>query len=63
MTSNEYETMVQVHIKPVLGGRMLDGLGPADVRRLLAALGEKETTGRSGGPCRLSPRMVQFARS
>lgn len=56
-----YETMVRVHIKPVLGRRKLDELGPADVRHLLAVLREKETTGHGGGRRTLSKRMVQFA--
>ncbi len=58
---NGYETMVRRHIKPVVGGRYLVDLSPADVRRLLAVLREKETTGHGGGLRRLSPRMVQFA--
>lgn len=60
-TYKGYETMVRVHIKPVLGKKKLDELGPTDVRRLLAALREKGTTGHGGGPRNLSPRMVQFA--
>ncbi|WP_181778890.1 tyrosine-type recombinase/integrase [Pseudonocardia pini] len=56
-----YETMVRVHIKPVLGKEKLDEVGPAEVRKLLAVLRDKETTGRGGGPRRLSHRMVQFA--
>lgn len=56
-----YEVMVRRHIKPVLGGQYLVGLSPADVRRLLATLRTKETTGHGGGPRTLSPRMVQFA--
>ncbi|MBN9109929.1 MAG: site-specific integrase [Pseudonocardia sp.] len=56
-----YETMVRVHIKPVLGRKKLDELGPADVRHLLAVLREKETTGHGGGRRTLSKRMVQFA--
>jgi hypothetical protein len=36
-------------------------LAPADVRRPLAALREKEAAGHGGGPPTLSPRMVQFA--
>lgn len=56
-----YEIMVRRHIKPVLGSRYLVDLSPADVRRLLAALREKETTGHGGGRRTLSPRMVQFA--
>ncbi len=56
-----YEIMVRRHIKPVLGSLYLVDLSPADVRRLLAALREKETTGHGGGPRTLSPRMVQFA--
>lgn len=56
-----YEVMVRRHIKPVVGGRYLADLSPADVRRLLAALREKQTTGHGGGPRTLSPRMVQFA--
>lgn len=56
-----YEIMVRRHIKPAVGGRYLVDLSPADVRRLLAALREKETTGHGGGPRTLSPRMVQFA--
>lgn len=55
------ETMVRVHIKPVLGRKKLDELGPTDVRRLLAALRDKGTSGHGGGPPKLSPRMVQFA--
>lgn len=60
-TYKGYETMVRVHIKPVLGTKKLDELGPTDVRRLLAALREKETSGHGGGVRKLSPRMVQFA--
>jgi integrase len=60
-THKGYEIMVRVHIKPVLAGKMLDELGPTDVRRLLAALREKKTSGHGGGPRKLSPRMVQFA--
>lgn len=56
-----YETMVRVHIKPVLGRKKLDELGPAEVRHLLAVLREKETTGHGGGRRTLSKRMVQFA--
>ena len=56
-----YEIMVRRHIKPVLGTRHLVDLSPADVRRLLAVLREKETTGHGGGPRTLSPRMVQSA--
>ncbi|MFC7660896.1 tyrosine recombinase XerC [Pseudonocardia benzenivorans] len=56
-----YETMVRVHIKPVLGRKKLDELGPADVRHLLTVLREKETTGHGGGRRTLSKRMVQFA--
>lgn len=56
-----YETMVRVHIKPVLGKKKLDEVGPAEVRHLLSVLREKETTGRGGGPRKLSHRMVQFA--
>jgi hypothetical protein len=43
-TYKGYETMVRVHIKPLLG-KKLDELGPTDVRWLLAALREKETSG------------------
>ena len=60
-TYNGYETMVRVHIKPVIGRKKLDELGPADVRRLLAELRDKDTDGRGGGPRKLSTRMVQFA--
>jgi integrase len=60
-TYKGYETMVRVHIKPVLGKKKLDELGPADVRRLLAELREKETSGHGGGRRHLSPRMIQFA--
>ncbi len=60
-TYNGYETMVRLHIKPAVGGRYLVDLSPADVRRLLALLREKETTGHGGGLRTLSPRMVQFA--
>jgi integrase len=60
-TYKGYETMVRVHITPVLGRVKLDELGPTDVRRLLAALREKQTSGHGGGPRGLSPRMVQFA--
>lgn len=60
-TYSGYETMARQHIKPVLGGRYLVDLSPADVRRLLAVLREKKTTGHGGGPRTLSPRMVQFA--
>lgn len=56
-----YETMVRQHIKPALGRKYLDALGPADVRRFVADLRKKRTTGRGGGPRVLSPRMVQFA--
>jgi integrase len=55
------EVMVRLHLKPLLGRKKLDELGPADVRRLLAALREKETKGHGGGVRKLSPRMVQFA--
>lgn len=60
-TYNGYETMVRVHIKPVIGRTKLDELGPADVRRLLAVLRDTDTNGRGGGPRKLSARMVQFA--
>lgn len=60
-TYKGYETMVRVHITPVLGRTKLDELGPTEVRRLLAALREKQTSGHGGGPRGLSPRMVQFA--
>ena len=60
-TYKGYETMVRIHITPALGRTKLDELGPADVRRLLAALREKQTSGHGGGPRGLSPRMVQFA--
>ena len=56
-----YETMVRLHIKPLIGTRKLDELGPADVRRMVAALREKRTDGHGGGPRALSPRMVQSA--
>jgi len=56
-----YEVMVRRHIKPVLGRKYLVDLSPADVRRLLVTLREKETSGHGGGPRKLSPRMVQFA--
>jgi len=56
-----YEIMVRLHLKPLIGRRKLDELGPADVRRLLAWLREKETKGHGGGTRKLSPRMVQFA--
>lgn len=56
-----YEVMVRRRIKPVVGSRYLVDLSPADVRRLLAALREKETTGHGGGLRTLSPRVVQFA--
>lgn len=49
------------HIKPMLGNKKFDELGPTDVRRLLAALRERETSGHGGGERKLSPRMVQFA--
>jgi integrase len=55
-----YETMVRRHIKPALGRKYLDALSPADVRRFVAELRAKRTTGRGGGPRVLSPRMVQF---
>lgn len=55
-----YETMVRRHIKPVLGRKYLDALGPADVRRFVADLRDKRTDGHGGGPRVLSPRMVQF---
>jgi integrase len=60
-TYKGYETMVRVHIAPVLGRTKLDELGPTDVRRLMAVLREKQTSGHGGGPRGLSPRMVQFA--
>lgn len=60
-TYNGYEVMVRRHIKPVLGAKYLADLSPADVRRLLATLRSKETTGHGGGPRQLSSRMVQFA--
>jgi integrase len=56
-----YETMVRVHIKPLLGKKKLDEVGPAEVRHLLAVLREKQTSGHGGGPRALSHRMVQFA--
>jgi integrase len=56
-----YETMVRLHITPLIGTRKLDELGPADVRRMIAALREKRTDGHGGGPRALSPRMVQSA--
>lgn len=56
-----YETMVRQHIKPALGRKYLDALGPTDVRRFVGDLRKKRTTGRGGGPRLLSPRMVQFA--
>jgi len=52
--------MVRLHIKPVIGRVLLDELGSANVRRLLATLCAKQTTGHGGGPRKLSPRMVQF---
>lgn len=60
-TFNGYESIVRLHIVPVIGRKKLDELGPADVRRLLAALREKEISGSGGGPRKLSVRMVQFA--
>lgn len=60
-TYNGYEVMVRLHITPVIGRKYLDELGPAYVRRLLAVLRHKGTTGHGGGPRKLSPRMVQFA--
>ena len=60
-TFNGYESIVRLHIVPVIGRKKLDELGPADVRKLLAALREKEISGSGGGPRRLSARMVQFA--
>lgn len=60
-TYNSYESLVRLHIVPVIGRRKLDELGPADVRRLLAMLREKEISGSGGGPRRLSDRMAQFA--
>ena len=55
-----YKTMVRRHIGPVLGGRYLVDLCPADARRPLAVLRE-ETTGLGSGLRTLSPRVVQFA--
>jgi integrase len=60
-TYSGYEIMVRRHIKPALGRRYLVDLSPADVRRMLATLREKETSGHGGGPRMLSPRMVQLA--
>lgn len=60
-TYSGYEIMVRRHIAPVLGRKYLVDLNPADIRRLLATLREKETSGHGGGPRTLSPRMVQFA--
>ena len=60
-TYNGYEIMVRRHLIPALGRKYLTDLSPADVRRMLAELREKETTGHGGGPRKLSPRMVQFA--
>jgi integrase len=60
-THSGYEIMVRRHITPVLGRKYLVDLSPADVRRLLATLREKETNGHGGGLRMLSPRMVQFA--
>jgi hypothetical protein len=51
-TYSGYEIMVRRHIKPVLGRTYLADLSPADVRRLLATLRTKETTGHGGGPRR-----------
>lgn len=55
-----YETMVRRHIKPALGHKYLDALGPGDVRRFVADLRAKRTDGHGGGPRVLSPRMVQL---
>ncbi|MBN9101469.1 MAG: site-specific integrase [Pseudonocardia sp.] len=60
-TYNGYEIMVRRHLIPALGRKYLTDLSPADVRRMLAELREKETIGHGGGPRKLSPRMVQFA--
>ncbi|MBA2324648.1 MAG: hypothetical protein H0V92_11770 [Pseudonocardiales bacterium] len=50
ITYNGYEIMVRRHIMPVLGRKYLVDLSPADVRHLLAALREKDTTGHGGRP-------------
>lgn len=60
-TYSGYEIMVRRHIRPELGRKYLVDLSPADVRRMLATLRAKETSGHGGGPRTLSPRMVQFA--
>ena len=50
-THSGYEIMVRRHITPVLGRKYVVDLTPADIRRLLATLREKETSGH-GAPTR-----------